>query len=294
MRKTVGLLLIFFGLLFAISSKLFGWGFWAHKEINRKAIDVLPKEMRTFFQGNADYLSEHAIDPDQRRYKDENEGFYHYIDIDRYGAYPFSALPHDYQAAVEKFGVGFVKKNGLVPWRIADFVHQLKEAMRKKDKQEILFYAANLGHYVADAHVPLHATENYDGQLTDQKGVHARFESDIPERYGKLNNLSVDSAQYISNPLEFAFHVILESYSFVDSVLKADKAAKEGLAESDLYSVFKKSGRTEYHYSDIYFQRFNERLHGLVEKRMQDAIQNLASFWYTAWVDAGKPGLPLP
>jgi hypothetical protein len=42
---------------------------------------------------------------------------------------------------------------------------------RKTKKHEILFIAADLGHYIADAHMPLHTSDNHDGQLTDQKGI---------------------------------------------------------------------------------------------------------------------------
>jgi hypothetical protein len=145
---------------------------------------------------------------------------------------------------------------------------------------------------VTDAHVPLHATENYDGQLSGQVGVHARFESCLPEMYGKEHQFSHDSARIIENSLEKSFQIIFLSYAMADSVLKADAGAKEDLRDQEIYTVVQKNGKKEYHYSEAYYRKFNEHLHGLVERRIQDAISAVADFWFTAWVRAGRPELP--
>jgi len=270
----------------------FGWGSWAHKEINRQAIESLSPPLKDFFLANEEFIAEHSIDPDQRRFIDKDEPFYHYLDIDRYGKYPFSELPHDHQEAVKKFGADSLKKSGLVPWHIADVTDKLADAMKAGNKEEILHYASDLGHYVADAHVPLHATENYDGQLSGQVGVHARFESRLPEMYGKEYLFSHDTASLIENPVEKAFQIILTSYAMADSVLKADAGAKADLRDKEIYTVVRKNGKAQYQYSDAYYKKFNEYLRGLVERRIQDAISAVADFWFTAWVKAGRPKLP--
>jgi len=280
--------LAFVGLLY---SGAFGWGFWAHQEINRQAIKCLPSPLYDFFAANETFIVQASTQADQRRFKDSAEAFYHYLDLDRYGKAPFPELPHDYSEAVRRFGADSVQKNGLLPWRIVEVTEKLSDAMRRGEKQEVLAYAADLGHYVADAHVPLHATENYDGQLTEQSGIHSRFESRLPELYGKLYRLSVDSAAYISDPLGRAFDILLESYTLVDSVLKSDLRAKSGLTNRDIHIVTRKNGKTEYRYSDEYYRRFHEALNGLVEKRIRASIRAVASFWYSAWVNAGKPEL---
>jgi hypothetical protein len=278
------------GLLYKVA---FSWGFWAHKEINRQAIVSLPSPLQQFFSANAEYLVDHSIDADQRRFKDTEEQYYHYIDIDRYGEYPFPELPREHAEAVKKFGADSLKKNGLLPWRIAEITGRLEKAMKEGNKRDILFYAADLGHYVADAHVPLHATENYDGQLTEQVGIHSRFESRLPESYGKNYRFTRRQAQYIQNRLAKAFEIVLKSYTLVDSVLTADRNTTASLGEKRAYKVVvRKNGKTEYRYSDAYYKEFNSRLNGLVERRMNDAILALADYWYSAWVDAGKPKLP--
>jgi hypothetical protein len=275
-----------------LSRAAFGWGFWAHKEINRLAIESLPPPLKDFFLANEEYIVKHSTDPDQRRFKDKDEEFYHYLDVDRYGKYPLSQLPHDYQEAVKRFGTDSLKKNGLLPWRIVEVTEKLAGAMKTGNKVEILHYAADLGHYVADAHVPLHATENYDGQLSGQVGIHARFESRLPEMYGKEYRFSNDTARLVEKPLEKTFQIIVTSYTMADSVLKADSSAKAELKDQRIYTVVRKSGKTQYQYSDEYYTKFKEHLHGLVERRIQDAISAVADFWFTAWVKAGKPELP--
>lgn len=268
-----------------------GWGFWAHIEIHRHAITALPAGVREFFSAHADSIVEKSVVPDLRRQEDDREQYYHYIDIDRYGAYPFTELPRVLAAAEAKYGADSVQKNGLVPWRVADLQGRLSEAMKTKNARNIVHYAADLGHYVADIHMPLHTTENYDGQLTGQVGIHWRFETAVPERYGKDYDLATGQAEYIDDPLAYTFKLILESYAFVDSVLIADRQAKEGIPERELFEVVTRNGRKEYHYSPLYYGRFNAALNGLPERRMRAAVHRLASFWYTAWVDAGEPKL---
>ncbi|MEE9225894.1 MAG: S1/P1 Nuclease [Bacteroidota bacterium] len=249
--------------------------------------------MQEFFSAHADSIVEWSILPDLRRDEDDQEQYYHYIDIDRYGKYPFSDLPRDLEEAQAKYGADSVRKNGIVPWRIVDLLGKLTEAMKAKNTNDIIHYAADLGHYVADVHVPLHTTENYDGQLSDQKGVHRRFETDLPERYGKDYSLAAQGPEYIVEPLAYVFELVLETYLFVDSVLYADGKVKEGIPEGELYQIVRRSGRNEYHYSSLYYERYHAILQGLPERRMRAAVYRLASFWYTAWVNAGKLKLPL-
>ncbi|MBI3006033.1 MAG: S1/P1 Nuclease [Ignavibacteriales bacterium] len=273
------------------SSVTLSWGFWAHKEIHRYAIQSLPSEMRPFFEDYGDSIIARSVDADRRRNVDKNEGPYHYIDIDRYGKYPFEELPRNYDDAVKKFGKEMVDTNGTVPWRIASFTERLTDAMKRKDRRSMLFHVANLGHYIADAHVPLHSTENYDGKMTNQAGLHSRWESQLPERFGGDYKLAPATAEHIEDPLATAFDVVLESFERVDSVLRLDLKAKEGIPESELVTTKRERGRTVYLYSDKYYERYHALLNGMVERRLNDAVRRVASYWYTAWVNAGKPDL---
>jgi len=273
-----------------ISQIAFGWGFWAHKVINKEAVALLPEPLKDFYAANVDYVSGHASDPDLRRDEVKNEGYYHYLDMDRYGTYPNFDIPHSYDDAVKKYGEETLLKNGLVPWRVGWQVDSLSAAMKAHDIPLILHLSADLGHYVADMNVPLHSTANYDGQLTGNIGIHSRWESGIPERFGDKYDFSgIDSASYVKDPVGHAFEILMHSYSLIDKIFKADSIAKAGIPNDQLYHVEKSNGRKTYIYSDEYYNKLNNELNGMVESQMRMATREVASYWYTAWVDAGKP-----
>jgi len=272
------------------SQAAFGWGFWAHKVINRQAVVLLPEPLRDFYASNVDYLVAHSSDPDIRREEWKNEGYGHYMDMDRYGTYPNFDIPHSYDEAVKKYGEETVLKNGIVPWRVGWEVDSLAAAMKDHDIPLVLHLSADLGHYVADMHVPLHATQNYDGQMTGNIGVHARWESGIPEHFGESYSFQgMDSAVYIEHPVDHAFQILTHSYSLIDKIFRADSLAKIGIQKDDLYTVKENYGRKQYIYSDEYYKRFNAELDGMVQSQIRLATSAVASYWYTAWVEAGKP-----
>src|SRR5690606_27554363 len=160
------------------------WGFVAHKRINRMACFTLPPEMFPFFKRHIDFVSDEAGGPDRRRYAVEGEAERHYIDIDHYGhggQDPFAVMPRKWEDAVRKYSEDTLLAYGIVPWHIQVMFDRLVRAFQRGNVDHILRTATDLGHYVADAHVPLHTTENYNGQLTDQYGIHAFWESRIPE-----------------------------------------------------------------------------------------------------------------
>lgn len=269
-----------------------GWGFWAHKEINKRAVHVLPKGLKEFFLKHREYVTEHAIDPDIRRSRgDTLEPYYHYLDIDYYGVYPFNELPRQYDAAVAKFGADTVLKQGVLPWRIAAYTDSLADAMRRNDEQRILHFAADIGHYVADAHVPLHTIVDYDGVRRGQKGIHKRWESELTERFGSAYRFPTSGAVYLNDPLKSAFDIILESYTYADSVFEADRKAVQTAPGAKTVKSIRRDGDTVFVYSEGYYEALKKFDVGLAERRMQKAVVAVASYWYTAWVRAGKPAL---
>lgn len=291
-RRTITLsLLLFCSTLFFLTRDSLGWGSRSHPEIHRHAVRILPAEMKAFFERHADTLAARSNEPDLNRRADSLEGYYHYIDIDRYGAYPFRDLPRSYAEAVKKFGKATVDTNGTLPWRIAEFTRRLSDAMRRKDEKDILYCASYLGHYVADAHVPLHTVENYDGQLTNQKGLHARWESRIPEMFGEKFRYDVGAPYRIDDPLASAFGIVLESHLLADSVLALDLEAREGIPEHELMKMVERRGWTQLQMSEKYYARYYTLLNGMVERQLAASARSVASYWYTAWVDAGRPEL---
>ncbi len=219
MKRT---LLVF--VFFVFCNKSFCWGFFAHKKINYYAVFLLPPQMMMLYKPNIDFISEHAIDPDKRRYAVAAEGPRHYIDIDYYGKYPYAELPRNYKVAVAKFGEDTLMANGIVPWHVQTMLARLTAAFKEKSFSKIMRNSTEIGHYIADAHVPLHACSNHNGQLTNQKGIHGFWESRVPELLAdKEFDFFIGKAEYIKNPSEFIWARVLESGKAADSVLLIEK-----------------------------------------------------------------------
>ena len=215
------------------------WGFFAHYRINRLAVFTLPKAMAGFYRANIDYLTEHAVSADKRRYVDSTEAPHHYLNADHYGKHPFNAIPQNWDDAVRKYSADTLDKNGTLPWTIQYQYYKLVKAFKAHDTTEILNTSANLGHYVADAHVPLHLTENYDGQLSNQKGIHALWESRIPELFGDKYNYYTGKARYINDPLKEAFKICRSSFKSVDSVLRFERMLSKTYPPAKKYEMVK-------------------------------------------------------
>ncbi|MFN3916717.1 MAG: zinc dependent phospholipase C family protein [Flavobacteriales bacterium] len=270
------------------------WGFFGHKRINRIAVFTLPTEMFTFYKHHIEFLTENAVNPDKRRYAVEGEAERHYIDIDRYNKYgdPFEVVPRKWKDAVEKFGDSTLKANGTIPWHLEVMMNRLTKAFIDKDAERILRLSADLGHYVGDAHVPLHTTENYNGQLTGQKGIHGFWESRIPELFMDDDyDLFVGKAFYVDSPLDYAWNVVKESHNAVDSVLKFEKQLTIEYGEDKKFSYEQRGRVTMKVYSAEFSKAYERMLNNMQEKRMRASILTTGSFWYTAWVNAGKPNL---
>ncbi len=267
------------------------WGFWAHKRINRIAVFTLPAEMLGFFKHHIEYVTQNAVNPDKRRYSTEGEAPRHYIDIDHYGTYPFDNVPRQWKDAVEKFTEDTLLAYGIVPWHVERITYWLTEALKERDGAKILRLSADLGHYIGDAHVPLHTTENYNGQLTDQHGIHGFWESRIPELFGEDYDYFVGKASYIDDPLMNIWDVVLESHRLVDSVLSLEKNLRAEFHEDQVYSYEQRGKAVVKGYSAAYTKAYDQRMNNMVERRLRAAVISIGSFWMTAWVNAGQPDL---
>lgn len=357
------------------------WGFFGHRKINHQAVFTLPPEMMVFFKRNIDYLTEHAVDADKRRYATTHEAPRHYLDLDRYGEPPFPTLPrrwtdallcrtgyffinenNDTLSLVESnlstlftkpeseiaihpaifsgepetvtyrqfrqffihnilkqyyedkwgiscdsvaallgtgaihctgaFAVDTFSEHGILPYHILKMMNRLAAAFAAKEEKKILRYAADIGHYIADAHVPLHTSQNYNGQLTNQLGIHAFWESRIPELFaGQDYDFWVGKAKLIEHPSPYFWKIVLNTHSYVDSVLAIEReVAAQVPADRQYCSEVRGSAlvRTQ---CEEFAAAYHERLGGMVEQQMQAAIVAVGSAWYTAWVTAGQPDL---
>ncbi|HEY6547226.1 MAG TPA: alkaline phosphatase family protein, partial [Vicinamibacteria bacterium] len=262
------------------------WGFTGHRLVNRKAVLTLPSPVRELFAGNADYLAEHSIDPDLWRAAGlPGEGPNHYLDLDAFGEWPFAEVHHLEARHLARFGAA-AREKGRVPWRVLEEYRDLVEAFRASDPALVLERAAVLGHYVADAHVPLHAILNYDGQLTGQQGIHARYESEMVDRYLRQIEPAVAPGQARSGavPVELVFGALLESAALTDEALRADR---ESAGPSDFAST-----PEDDRYADPYYSALFEREGPRLTARLSLAAERLGALWLTAWEEAGRPPVP--
>lgn len=244
------------------------WGWGSHRFINDRAVDHLPEAM-SFWQDQRDYLSDHSVDPDT----DDFPGYYHYIDIDYYPEFFTGTLPHTWQGMIDLYGQSIMEDNGVIPWVIDWWITDLTSLMQAGDWNTAWQIAAELGHYVGDSHQPLHLTLNYNGQLSDNYGIHSRYETHMINPYLDEIILSDTMGGYWESPLDSIFGYIEEVFPIVDLVMAADDRAS--LEDSD--------------YSSTYYSMMWEDLGDTTIWALQKAVIDLASIWYTAWIDAGSP-----
>ncbi len=253
---------------------------------------TLPEDMFGFYKANIDYISEHAVDPDKRRYSIKGEAPRHYIDIDHFakeGENPFDVVPKRWYDAVDKFSEDTLNAYGIIPWHLNLMVIRLTEAYKNKDAKKILRLSSDMGHYIGDAHVPLHTTKNYNGQLTNQVGIHGFWESRIPEISADEYDYFVGQAEYINDVQGYIWTIIEDSHWSVDSVLQIEKDLTLRMSTDKKYSFENRGAQVIQVYSEEFSLAFERELQGMVERRMTQAIKNLGNLWYTAWVNAGQP-----
>ncbi|RZK36668.1 MAG: S1/P1 Nuclease [Pedobacter sp.] len=266
------------------------WGFFAHRRINQLAIFTLPADMINFYKSGHKHITEHAVDPDKRRYIDTLEAPRHYLDVENYEE-NIDSIPEKFNDALAKYGQKKLNENGIVPWQIQRTYYSLVKAFKTHDSLKILKYSAELGHYIGDAHVPLHTTNNHNGQLTNQVGIHAFWESRIPELFAGNYNFLVGKATYTDNPLKAAWAVVKHSHSLLDSVLLLESELNKRFPSDQKYSFSERSNVVMKQYSEAYTKAYQDIMNGMVEKQMRSAIITIGSFWFSAWIDAGQPEL---
>jgi len=267
------------------------WGFYAHKEINYIACFTLPPEMFGFYKQNIGYIQEFSVRADQRRYAVDDEAPRHYIDLDHYETLaPIDTMPMQWDSAVAKYSEATLLEYGIVPWHIMKVKAWLTKAMKERDYEKIIKLSADLGHYIADAHVPLHTTENYNGQLTNQHGIHGLWESRLPEIFATTYDFYTGKAVYLRAPLSTIWQTVAESFAAKDSVLAMERELTLRMPNTK-YSFESKGATTVKVYSREFSSAYHSALNQMVERRMKKAIFMVGCFWYTAWVDAGQPDL---
>lgn len=252
------------------------WGASGHRQIAAKAIEALPPELRPFFEANRNAIHQGVNTPAELAAKTPAERHNQYIYLDRYGRFPFDTLPRNYNAAVRRFSRRVLDSNGLLPWQIGVYSEKLTNAFKARNWEEVKVASAALAFYVAQAHDPFATTENFDGRLASQLGIEQRFGANLPERFSNHFLLRPNDAEPVSDPTDRAFEICLSAHSWIANVLLADRRSRKGLVG----------------YTDEYYDRFYNQAGAIVIRQMSDASTAVASYWLTAWINAGRPQLP--
>lgn len=253
------------------------WGSKAHKLINKKAVEILPSDMSQF-KVFENYLEEHAVDADNRKKVDKSEPPKHYIDIDFYKEFLEGHMIEDEKKLIAEYGDSVITRTGLLPWATEQTFNNLVQAFKEKNRDKMLIYASDLGHYIADGHQPMHTIMNYNGQLTGQKGIHYRYEvTMVDSNLNELQNVA-DACQvkYVKDIQPFIFGYISDANSVCDILFDADNFA------------FKMCGSRE---SPEYYRLMWFKTGYITKYQIAKSEEDVASLIYTAWVDAGKPDI---
>ena len=244
-----------------------------------------------FYKHHMSTIIERSVNPDKRRYINENEGPRHFIDLDAYGSDPLAQLPKKWQEAIEQYGDSTLIQHGIVPWHMVRVKYYLTQAFLNQDADQILKISADLGHYVGDAHVPLHTTSNYNGQKTNQRGIHGFWESRLPELFDQQYDLFVGKAKYIENVNDAAWNAVANAHLALDSVLIFEAQISQEFSPTKKYSFEVRGNQTVKVYSYEFSEAYHQRLQGMVERKMRASIKLIADLWFTCWVDGGQPTL---
>lgn len=259
------------------TSAAFSWGSNTHKFINKNSVMHLPPTMQRFIDSVA-YLEKHSTDPDTRRNNNDtafySEQYRHYIDIDDYPN--FKQLPKNLQTVIQTYGWKRVKENGVVFWATQWVMDSLTAQLKRNDWVNAFQTAADLGHYVADAHQPLHVAMNYNGQLSGNYGIHSRYETTMMNANLASIIVTKDSVHYISDPASYIFDYLIDANAYVDSVIAADRFAAPP-------SGYNGSGSLP---ADYYTKLWTAS-QGYTTELVKKSTVALANLWYTAYVNAG-------
>ena len=287
-KKTFSAVLFIY--FFSISHLCFGWGFFAHKLINKTAVFSLPTPLFQFYKDNIFYITESAVNPDKRRCIIENEAEKHFIDLDNYSKEEQKNMPKKWFDAISKYSEKNLREHGISPWNIIFMKKKLIDAMKKGDAKQILKLSAEVGHYIADANVPLHTTKNYNGQLTDQNGIHGFWESRLPELFSDKYDLFVGTAKKIYSLEDRVWEAINSANNCLEKIFENEKKLSEKF-KNKKYGYEKRGSVLQKVYSYKFSKAFHDSINGMVEEQMRKSIKMVADFWYTCWVEAGMPNL---
>jgi hypothetical protein len=268
MKRGILLTTVLFMVL-GLSGETYSWDESADRVVLNKAIDALPKQMKKFYEERENSLLALVEDPVEM-------GSRLLFEVDRLSEFPFEDVPTSRQAAVDKYGEDAIAEAGDLPWRIADTYGKLVEAFRQTDIEAIESLSAQIAFQLGELHNPVNVSRNGDGEPIDQQGLRERFDQRLLEVYGDKLDVETPTSIYLDRPNEYVFHIVRRAYVWVDNILLDDYIARQGVGSYDRF----------------YYEGLWLRASVILSQMFESLARDISSFWYTAWVEGGKPELP--
>lgn len=262
-------LTVFTFIVLGWANQALSWDEVADRLILEKVIDALPKQMKKFYEEREASLLALIEDPVEMGHRLTFE-------VDRLAEFPFEDIPESRQAAVSKFGEDMIAEAGDLPWRIMETYEKLTEAFRNMDIQAIESLSAEIAFQIAELHNPVNVSQHGDGESIDQHGLRERFDERLLEVYGEKLKVETPTSIFLDRPSEHVFGIVRKGYVWVDNILLHDYIARQGVMSYDRF----------------YYEGLWMRASVILSQMFESLSRDIASFWYTAWVNAGKPELP--
>ncbi len=172
-------------LIVLASSSAFGWGAIGHQIIAYTGANSAT-EGKVFWSKNIESMRTLSTVPD-RLWKTPalkpHEGLTHWFQVDAYyKPVDFGniiSFPSAYSQAISRYSESNVLINGTAPWRIRQLYQLAFQALKLGSAEKALQYVGVMSHYIGDLSQPLHVTENHNGQLSGNLGIHSYFETSV-------------------------------------------------------------------------------------------------------------------
>ena len=264
------------------------WGAVGHRMLATAALKDLPPDLAGWFAGHEATLPDHANDPDHWKEHDRLEGPRHFLDSEYYGG--AARVPLAEGDARRMLGAATFQVAGQVPWTIQDREGQLVQAFAGGDPAAVALAASILSHYVGDLSVPLHTTVNYNGQVTHQPGIHARWESGLLERIVAAEGWVPDVRPAVlgTDPMDEPWAWLQGSFDLVPGVLADDMTAEQADGPASAAGP----ARVPPDFGPDYWTTFLQLQEPHVKEQLDLAAQRTAGMILMAWTQAGSPAAP--
>jgi hypothetical protein len=267
------------------------WGQKGHSIVNQVAIDLAASKLPPFMSTAREHIIFNSYEPDRWRTEGRSpmnvaQELDHEINLERWGA--ISTLPADRYSFLRQLMEWRIDlRIGYLPYAIVENYGRLVNAFRywrnakdPKDREfsrdNAVYVAGILGHYVGDGAQPLHVTIHFNGwadgvpnpkNFTTDRHFHSRYESLYVNSAVEVTRVRAKARgiEQLSNPWDSIKQYLNQSFSEIEPVYEIEKTGQ--------FNPEKPSTKgTDF-----------------IAAELARAGTMLADLWYTAWVESAEP-----